>query len=210
MVDYYLNLTPFPVFLHRIVKSWYIWQEIYLRGRNQVPGQVERQPKGKGTREQIYWGGRPPEMTDEDELALIDESDISVYLVCKDDGFFIDTKERGSRDTYWMFRKYEDAEKYLLFLISQNARPGKYTDSPAYHWYQQGVNPQVTLTRPDPVNFPGRVSLRVDQESTDRGWMGETDAPAGSHVLVLSFEELDSALREGVPPDWFTLNIRGD
>lgn len=38
--------------------------------------------------------------------------------------------------------------------------------------------------------------------------MGETDAPAASHVLVLSFEELDSILRQGIPKDWFTVTIR--
>lgn len=210
MTDYHLDLTTFPVFLHRIVKSWYVWQEVYLRGHNQFPGQAQRQPKPGETREQVFWGRRPPEMTSRHELALIDDGDVSFYLVCEDNSFFIDSQERGSRDTYWMFRRFEDAEKYLLFLISQGARPGQYTDSPAYRWYQEGLDPRVTLTKPDPVNFPGRVSLRVDQEPTDRGWMGETDAPAGSHVLVLNFEELDSVLRQGIPADWFAINIGGD
>lgn len=204
MTDYHLDLTPFPAFLHRIVTSWYVWQKVYLRGRNRFPGEAQRQPKLGETPEQVFWGRRPPEMTDRNELALIDDADVSFYLVCEDDGFFIDSQERGSRETYWMFRRFEDAEKYLLFLISQTARPGRYTDSPAYRWYQEGLNPRVTLTRPDPVNYPGRVSLRVDQEPTDRGWMGETDAPAGSHIIVLSFEVLDSVLRDGIPADWFT------
>lgn len=204
MTDYHLDLTPFPAFLHRIVKSWYVWQEVYLRGRNRFPGEEQRQPKLGETPEQVFWGRRPPEMTTPHELALIDDADVSFYLVCEADGFFIDSQERGSRETYWMFRRFEDAEKYLLFLISQAARPGKYTDSPAHRWYREGLNPRVTLTRPDPVNYPGRVSLRVDQEPIDRGWMGETDAPAGSHIIVLSFEELDSVLRDGIPADWFT------
>ncbi|ORW78193.1 hypothetical protein AWC25_06280 [Mycobacterium sherrisii] len=107
-----------------------------------------------------------------------------------------------------MFRQYEDAEKYLLLLISQMARPGRYTNSPAFRWSEEGLDPQVTLTTPDPVNCPGRVSLRVDQEPNDRGWMGESDALAASHILVLSFEELDLILREGIPKDWFTIDIR--
>jgi len=49
----------------------------------------------------------------------------------------------------------------------------------------------------------------VDHEAADRGWMGESDAPAGSHILLLSFEELDSILREGIPTAWFT-NEMGD
>ncbi|MCA2320807.1 hypothetical protein JF732_11850 [Mycobacterium intracellulare] len=208
MADYYLDLTGFPAFLHRIVKSWYVWQEISLRSRGRFPGEITREPRAHETREQIYWGGRPPEMINSQELAFINEGDVSFYLVCRDGKFFIDSEERGSRDTYWMFRRFDDAEKYLLFLLSQMARPGQYTKSPSYSWYQEGVDPRVTLSKPDPVNFPGRVSLRVDQEATDRGWMGESDAPAGSHVIVLSFAELDSILRQGIPADWFTVNIR--
>lgn len=210
MADYHIDLTTFPLLLHRIVKYWYEWQGVYLRGQGRMPGEVQREPRGQETREQIFWGRRPPEMTNEHELAFIDYGDISYYLVLEKYGYFIDSEERGSRHTYWMFKRFEDAEKYLAFLISQTARPGEYTDSPAYRWYQEGLHPRVTLTKPDPVNFPGRVSLRVDHEPTERGWMGETDAPAGSHVLVLSFEELDAVLREGIPADWFTVNVQGD
>lgn len=208
MTDYNVDLSKFPSFLHRIVKYWYSWQEIALRSRGRLPGQVQREPRLHETTEQIYWGARPPEMTNSRELAFIDDADISYYLTWGDGNFYIDSQERGSRKTYWMFRRFDDAEKYLAFLISQSARPGQYTESPAYRWYQEGIDPRVTLSKPDPVNFPGRVSLRIDQEPTDRGWMGETDAPAASHVLVLSFEELDSILRQGIPKDWFTVTIR--
>ncbi|WP_141120357.1 hypothetical protein [Mycobacterium malmoense] len=210
MTDYHLDLRAFPPFLHRIIKYWYAWQEIYLRRQGRLPGDARREPRGWESEEQVFWGRRPPEMTGGHELAFIDDGDVSYYLVWDEDKYFIDSEERGSRHTYWMFRNFADAEKYLAFLISQMARSGKYTDSPAYRWYQEGLNPRVTLTKPDPINFPGRVSLTVDQEPTDRGWMGESDAPAASHILILNFEELDVALREGVPADWFTINIRSD
>lgn len=210
MPDYQLDLSEYPAFLHRIVKSWYSWQEVYLRSQGRYPGEDERAATGRQTSEQIYWGRRPPEMTSNGELAFIDDADVSYYLVPANDGYFIDSKERASRNRYWMFRRYEDAEKYLLFVISQMARPGEFTNSPEFRWYQEGVDPRVTLTKPDPLNFPGRVSLWVDQEPIDRGWMGESDAPAGSHILVLSFDELDSILREGIPAEWFTVNIRSE
>ncbi|OBH28766.1 hypothetical protein A5692_22170 [Mycobacterium sp. E342] len=107
-----------------------------------------------------------------------------------------------------MFRNYEDAEKYLAFLISQMAHTGKYSNSPSFRWYREGLNPRVSLSKPDPANYPGRVSMTVDDEPSDRGWMPEHDAIAASRVIVLSFEELDYMLRQGVPSDWFTLNIR--
>lgn len=206
MVNYCLDLSGYPTFLRRIVFLWYSWQEISLRSQGRFPGQVQREPRFHETREQVFWGGRPPEMTNSHELAFSDDGDISYYLTWKNGSFYVDSEERGSRHTYWMFRRFDDAEKYLAFLISQMARPGQYTDSPAYRWYQEGVNPRVTLSKMDPVNFPGRVSLFVDQEPTARCWMGEGDAPAGSHVLVLSFEELDSILRQEIPPSWFTVD----
>lgn len=210
MTDYHLDLRAFPPFLHRIIRYWYAWQEIYLRRQGRLPGDAGREPRGWESEEQAFWGRRPPEMTGGHELAFIDDGDVSYYLVWDEGKYFIDSEERGSRHTYWMFRNFDDAEKYLAFLISQMARSGKYTDSPAYRWYQEGVDPRVTLTKPDPINFPGRVSLTVDQEPTDRGWMGESDAPAASHILLLDFEELDVALREDVPADWFTINICSD
>ncbi|WP_245850227.1 hypothetical protein [Mycobacterium angelicum] len=146
-------------------------------------------------------------MVGNNELAFVDNADVSYYLVLEDGKYYIDTKERGSRGRYWMFRNFEDAEKYLLFLMSQIARPGKYTESPRYRWYRAGLDPRVTLGRPDPTNFPGRVSLTVDQEARDRGWTGESDAPAASHVIVRSFNELDAELRRDVPHDWFSINI---
>lgn len=210
MTDYHLDLQAFPPFLHRIIKYWYKWQEIYLRRQGHLPGDARHEPRGWESEDQVFWGRRPPELTDGHELAFIDDGDVSYYLVWDEGNYFIDSEERGSRHTYWMFRNFHDAEKYLAFLISQIARPGEYTHSPAYRWYQEGLNPRVTLAKPDPINFPGRVSLTVDQEPTDRGWMGESDAPAASHILTLNFEELDVALREGVPADWFTINIRSD
>jgi hypothetical protein len=207
MTDYPVKLSEFPAFLHRIVLAWYEWEQVYLRKMGRYPRAGIREPLGGAAGDETVRGRRPPEMTNDNELAFIDDGDMSYYLVFADDVFYIDSKERGSRNTYWMFRAFEDAEKYVLFLISQMARPGDYTDSPAFRWYQEGLDPRVTLSRPDPVNFPGRVSLRVDQEATDRGWMAESDAPAASHVLLLSYNQLDSALREGIPPEWFTINF---
>ncbi|VBA60439.1 hypothetical protein LAUMK191_05521 [Mycobacterium attenuatum] len=109
-----------------------------------------------------------------------------------------------------MFRRFEDAEKYLLFIISQMARSGKYTDSVSYRWAQEGLDARVSLKRPDPVNFPGRVSLTVDNKATDRGWMAESDAANASHILVLKFEEVDTLLRESIPAGWFTIDIVTD
>ncbi|WP_198157872.1 hypothetical protein, partial [Mycobacterium celatum] len=155
-------------------------------------------------------GARPPEITNDSELALVDNADLSYYLVPDGGVYYIDEEERGSRGRFWMFRNYEDAEKCLLFLISQAARPGKYSDSPRFRWYQEGLNPNVTLRKSDPENFPGRVTLTVDQESADRGWMGENDAVAFSHAIVMTYDELDAALRRGIPPEWFNVNIISD
>ncbi|VBA45051.1 hypothetical protein LAUMK13_05327 [Mycobacterium innocens] len=210
MPNYQVDLSMFAPPVHRIVKSWYSWQEVYLRKLGSYPGKNEREPRGRETQEEVFWGGRPPVMINDRELRFFDDLELSYYLVFEDNLNYIDGMSRGSRRRYMMFRRFEDAEKYMLFLISQAARPGYYEDSPGFRWYKQGLHPRVSLSKPDPINHPGRVSITVDQEATDRGWMSEHDAIAASHAIVLSFEELDAVLRQGVPPAWFTINVIGD
>jgi hypothetical protein len=207
LTDYRIDLTDFPQRLHRIVKAWYLWQAVYLRKLGSYPGGQERTPERWETADQVFWGARPPRMTSESELAFVDDADVSYFLVAEDSVYYIDEQEHGSRDRYWMFRNFEDAEKCLLYLISQRARPGPYTDSPRSRWYREGLDPRVSLKKPDPVNYPGRVSLTVDEEPVDRGWMGENDAVPFSHAIVLTYEELDAVVREGVPEEWFNLNL---
>lgn len=197
MTDLYIDLNAFPAPLRRIVESWYRWQAVYLHKMGNFP--LDADP------DRIPWGTRPP--TIKDNFCFLDDGEISYFLVDDNGQHYIDKQSRSSRGRYWMFRRFEDAEKYALFLISQLARPGKYTQSPSFKWYKQGLEPSVTLTKPDPENYPGRVSLTVDHETTDRGWMGEHDAIAASHVIVLDFERLEEALREGIPSDWFSINV---
>jgi hypothetical protein len=197
MIDYYVDLSVFPPALHRIVESWYRWQAVYLHKIGSVPEESL----------QIAWGTKPPTLANDGDLRFLDDGEISYFLAFENNKYYIDKQSRSSRGRYWMFRRFEDAEKYMLFLISQMARPGKYNDSPSFRWYREGLDPNVTLAKPDPDTHPDRVSLTVNRETTDRGWMTEHNAIAGSHVIVLSFEGLDEALREGIPNDWFSINV---
>ncbi|ETZ55882.1 hypothetical protein L838_0703 [Mycobacterium avium MAV_120709_2344] len=63
-------------------------------------------------------------MTDTKTLRFLDDYELSCFLVLGEDGYYIDEESRGSRENFWMFRRFDDAEKYMLFLISQEARPG--------------------------------------------------------------------------------------
>ncbi|BAX90887.1 hypothetical protein [Mycobacterium shigaense] len=210
MVSYRIDLARYPEFLHRIVRSWYTWQGAYLLSQGKYPGYDQREPRLWETEAQVFWDGRPPEMTSINELGFIDDGGVSEYLVWENGRYFIDEQERGSRDKYWMLNHYPDAEKLLLFSIGKRALSGRYIDSPAMDRLERAVDPRVTLSKPDPLNYPGRVSLRVNGEDDDRGWIGETDATAASHIVFLSFEDLDSLLREGLPADWFTISTQGD
>lgn len=204
MTEYQLDLRSFPPKLHRVVKAWYAWSAARLRARGTSPGSDDRNPATWETAEDVFWGGRPPKMTSENELTFIDDREISYHLVCAGDVYYIDKTSRGSRKRYWMFKRFDDAEKCVLYLISNFFRPGDPTNSIAFRWHQEGLDPRVSLSQPDPANFPGRVSLTVAQEAVDRGWMGRSDAIDFSHALLMDYEELDNALREGLPSDWFS------
>jgi hypothetical protein len=207
MKEYYVDLSEFPSDLRRVVKSWFAWQAIYLRARGSHPGDDRRASVEWETPEQVFWGKQPPRVVSDSEVAFAGDAEISYFIIKEDDAYYIDQKERSSRGRYWMFRRFEDAEKYLLLLIGDFARPGEYSDSILFQWYKQGVDPNVSLKEIDPDNYPGRVSLTVDQEDTDRGWMSEYDATIFSHAIALTYEELDGALRQGIPPDWFGFRI---
>ncbi|MCV7029365.1 hypothetical protein [Mycobacterium sherrisii] len=203
MIKIQVDLGKFPPTLHRIIRTWYVWQAVDLHKSGALPGR-------NITSDQLVWSTRPPAMTNDGELCFLNDGEISYYLVIENDHYYIDKKSRSSRGRYWMFRRFEDAEKYMLFLISQMVRPGRYADSPGFHWYREGLDPRVTLTKDDPVNHPGRVRLTVDKEAIDRGWMTEHNAVAGSHIIVPSFNELEKSLREQIPNDWFSIDVVTD
>ena len=45
MPDCYVDLNGCPPFLHRAVKSWYLWQGVWLRELGRRPGDDQREPK---------------------------------------------------------------------------------------------------------------------------------------------------------------------
>src|SRR5436305_4004356 len=108
MTTYHVDLSEFPAALHRIVKSWYGWHNVYLRksGNFAEPDG----PEETGTPQRISWGGvRPPRMTSADELCFSDDYELAYYLVVENNEYYIEKKSRGSRGRYWMFRRFEDA-----------------------------------------------------------------------------------------------------
>ena len=102
-----------------------------------------------------------------------------------------------------MFRLLEDAEKYILCALCEATQAVQRTDALWQRWAQSGLNPRVHLSSADIDRHPGRVSLTVDQEPIDRGWMGRSDAIAFSHPIVLTLGELRAVLRAEFPDEAF-------
>ena len=210
MKSYNVDFTNFPLQFHRIVEIWYEWQGLYLWSRGKSPGAARRFAPKWETDEQIFWGSRPPVMLDDATLSFDNAPGDLTYYVASEGGlFYMDVQERGSRQRFWMFRRLEDLEKYVLLTVSQNARPGSYLSSPESRWRQLGVHPDVILEQADVERFPGRVSITILGESVDRGWMGKSDAIPFSHAIMLSFEELDQYVRSGIPEDGFQVSVTG-
>lgn len=195
-----MDPESFPEHLRRLVSAWYTWQRAYLWAHDQRPEENQRPPEEWESEEEVRWGALPPRMNTDSVLTFANPSGEMLYILEeKPDGFYISTQERGSTKTYWMFRGPADAEKFLLYSIAEEARPGKYSDSPQCRWAREGLDPRVRVQHTDPETYPSRVSLTVDHEPQDRGWMGEADTIGFSHAIVLTFEALDELLREGIP-----------
>lgn len=204
MVNVDVPVGQLPDRYRRIVKAWYVWQGFYLWSRGQHPGEADRLPAKWETAERVFWGAEPPKFLADESFAFENAAGDLRYFVTDESGiFFIDVEERGSRERYWMFHEFDDLEKYLLFVISQDAYPGAYDESLRARWRKQGVDPRVTLTQPDPENYPGRMAITVIGENLARCWMGRSDAIAFSHGIHISYEELDRMTREGLPVEGF-------
>ncbi|WBP93522.1 hypothetical protein O6072_21030 [Mycolicibacterium neoaurum] len=203
MVDLGSVISDFPSEYRRTVHAWYEWQGYYLWSRGRAPGDEDRAPAKWESIGEVFWGADPPQLQDGIFTFGSAAGDLKYFVVTEAEAFFIDVEERGSRERYWMFRQFDDLEKYLLFIISQDALTDAYAGSLRARWRRQGVDPRVTLSQPDPENFPGRMSITVRGESAPRCWMGRGDAITFSHGIVVSYEELDRLVREGLSNEGF-------
>ncbi|ADG97262.1 hypothetical protein Srot_0783 [Segniliparus rotundus DSM 44985] len=107
-----------------------------------------------------------------------------------------------------MFRNFDDAEKYMLFLLASGAYMMNRLGFLSIEWSNRGVAPWARVENLEPeVEYSEKFSVSIEGESGDRGWMKERDAIIFSQIARLAYEELDAKLREGIPPEWFTLEI---
>ncbi|GAB4997638.1 hypothetical protein JHV666_27350 [Mycobacterium avium subsp. hominissuis] len=120
MIDLHINLKEFPPELYRIVKSWYSWQTLSLRKmRKPLPQSGAKVDNSSQTPD---WATRPPKMTDNETLRFLDDYELAYFLVLGNDGYYIDKQSRGSRKNLWMFRRFDDAKKYMLFRVCRTDR----------------------------------------------------------------------------------------
>ncbi|ORV85426.1 hypothetical protein [Mycolicibacterium iranicum] len=194
------NTSDVPEPYLGIASRWYFWQAIYLWAHNRQPGSETRAPKKWETEAEVFWGARPPEMADDSTLSFAHPSgEFMYYLTEESDVYYLAVEERRVQKRYWMFRLLADAQKYIDCTLSDATQSIRQTDRLWRRWTQLGLNSLVTLTYPDMNKYPGRVSLTVDCEPTDRGWMGKSDAVPFSHAIILSTAELEGVLTSQFP-----------
>ncbi|MEU7142894.1 hypothetical protein ABZ942_25850 [Nocardia sp. NPDC046473] len=123
-----------------------------------------------------------------------------VWLLTKD--------ERDISSPVGQLRNFDDMAKYLLCLMGGVAYTRQLrAAAPGIRWYREGVDPRVRLEQADStLEYSDRL-LYVDDEAIDRGHLGEIDAVRFSHPLVMTYEEVDSVFKSGLPQGWFELDI---
>lgn len=185
-----------------IATRWYFWQTLYLWAHDRRPGSEARTPKTWETEAEVFWGARPPEMTNDSTISFAHPSgEFMYYLTEESDVYYLAVEERRVQKCYWMFRLLADAQKYIECTLSDATQSIRQPDRLWRRWIQLGLNPRVTLTYPDPSQYPGRVSLTVEGETRDRCWMGKSDAIPFSHAIVLSVPELEHVLAAQFPDE---------
>ncbi|TDZ93540.1 hypothetical protein [Mycobacteroides salmoniphilum] len=203
MTGHVVNLDYIPSDLRRIAQMWFIWREIVLRGMNRAPGQ-----EGSDVTGYDYWGDVPPRF-EGDCLNLYSGGNDYVQIIRRArDGIAIDIEQRGLAGNAGFLRQISDVEKYLLLGTADSVRMSLGLPRRDVSWYQAGLDSRVHLRNLDPeAEYSTRFEMSVEGEPSDRGWLAEIDAVTFSHLLEMTYGDLDSLMREGIPSDWFTVTF---
>src|SRR5437764_1176059 len=78
---------------------------------------------------------------------------------------------------------------------------------PDFRWYREGADTRARLEKTDPTAGYSYISLYIDNEPLDQGYLRQIDAITFSHPLLLTYDQVDATYRDGLPSEWLALEI---
>lgn len=204
-----IDLSDCPEPCRPIVRAWFQWRIIAINGRQPyfdesafpwLPADLARLL----TESEIRWGEQQPAVTDSALTFSLGGIEFGFYLNT-DDKWVVQQHDRGTWHKNWGFLLLEDAQKFLLCLIAEEARTlrglpnigtGWYRDRPATH--------EIEFARHQQDSRAGAVFVRpAGSNSEYLAWMDEWEATRFAPAFGYSYDELHTVLSQGIPPEWF-------
>ncbi|OBK81846.1 hypothetical protein A5649_10315 [Mycolicibacter heraklionensis] len=200
-----VDLSDFPEPCRRIVRAWYQWRIIAIGGRRpyvddeRFPGLVPLL-----TASETQWGEQQPSMTDGVLTFSLGGIEFGFYLNTNDKW----TVRQRARNTWhddWIFLLLDDAQKFLLYLIAEEARTLCGLPNIGTSWYRDKLAHGIAFTRYQHDSRAGAVFVHpTGSQSEYLAWMDEWEATRFAPAFGCSYDELHTTLRHGIPPEWLT------
>lgn len=201
-----IDLDSYPVPCRPVVRAWYQWRIIATGGRLPFVD-AERFP----------WPDLPPLLTASErqwgeQQPVVTDGALTFSLGGIEYGFFLNTEDKWvvqqcDRNIWhkdWGFLLLEDAQKFLLYLIAEEARTLRDLPNVGTRWYRENPARGIEFDRYQQDSRQGAVFVRhAGSKSEYLAWMDEWEAARFGPAFEYGYDELHTVLSEGIPSAWF-------
>ncbi|TDZ77529.1 hypothetical protein DE4585_04924 [Mycobacteroides salmoniphilum] len=191
-----------------IVRAWYQWRIIATGGRCPFVD-AERFPwlpenlSPLLTVSEAQWGEQQPAIADSVLTFSLGGIEFGFYLNT-DDKWVVRQCDRNTWHKNWGFLLLEDAQKFLLYLIAEEARTLRGLPNIGTKWYRDRPARGIEFVRTEQDSRAGAVLVRPAGSTSEHlAWMDEWEATRFAPAFGHSYEELRTVLSQGIPPAWF-------
>lgn len=204
-----LDLGRFPEPCRRIVRAWYQWRVIATRGRYPFVGASGIPGLGANivpllTDSEVRWGEEEPTVTEGGVLQFTLGGIGFGFFLNTDDKWVVRQRDRNTWHNNQGFLLLEDAQKFLLSLIAEEARTLRGLPSIGTGWYRSRPDCGIELVRYEQDSSAGTVFVRpAGSQSQYLAWMDAWEALRFGPAFGHGYDELHTILSRGIPAEWF-------
>ncbi|WP_082134060.1 TNT domain-containing protein [Mycolicibacter heraklionensis] len=201
-----VDLGDYPEPYRPVVRAWYQWRIIATEGRRPFVD-AERFPWPDLplllTTSERLWGEQRPEVTD--GVLTFSLGGIAFgFFLNTSDKWVVQQRDRNSWHKNWGFLLLEDAQKFLLFLIAEEARTLRGLPNIGTGWHRDKPANGIEFARYPQDSRAGAVFVcHAGSKSEYLAWMDEWEATRFAPAFEHGYNDLHAILSEDIPPAWF-------
>ncbi|WP_082946994.1 TNT domain-containing protein [Mycolicibacter sinensis] len=203
-----VDLRAYPEPYRPVARAWFQWRIIAIEGRQPFfdAKRFPWLPADFGpllTASERLWGEEQPLVTDGMLTFSLGGIEFGFFLNT-DDKWVVQQRDRNIWHQNWGFLLLDDAQKFLLFLIAEEARALRGLPNIGTSWYRDKPACGIESVRYQQDSRAGAVYIRAaGSKSEYLAWMDEWDATRFAPAFGYSYNELHTVLSQDIPPAWF-------